>query len=53
MQTQCNADRIDSSHHGRREVTGASGGGRLSSDGGAPLPVEADPTMSTKKFWTT
>ncbi len=42
MQTQCNADRIDSSHHGRREVTGAFDGGRLSSDGGAPLPVEAD-----------
>ncbi len=42
MQTRCNADRIDSSHHGRRGVTGAFDGGRLSSDGGAPLPVEAD-----------
>ncbi len=42
MQTQCNADRIDFNHHGRREVTGAFDGGRLSSDGGALLPVEAD-----------
>ena len=42
MRTRCNADRIDSSHHGRRGVTGAFDGGRLSSDGGAPLPGEAD-----------
>ncbi len=42
MQTQCNADRIDFNHHGRREVTGAFDGGRLSSDGGALLLREAD-----------
>ncbi len=42
MQTQCNADRIGFNHHGRREVTGAFDGGRMSSDGGAPLPREAD-----------
>ncbi|WP_427939362.1 transposase [Achromobacter marplatensis] len=42
MQTRCNADRIDSSHHGRRRVTGAFDGGRMSSDGGAPLLREAD-----------
>ena len=42
LQTRCNADRVDSSHHGRRRVTGAFDGGRMSSDGGAPLLREAD-----------
>ncbi len=42
MHTQCNSPDIEFNRHGRREVTAAFDGGRMSSDGGALLLREAD-----------